>query len=138
MLTTPPELMSRLINRIVGALPACGFLSRVTLTVAVHACPAFATDGLPVSAMLRSLASAAGTQIRAVSAVKTMSLRIPSSFGRLFYTASAAQVPHEAESGQRARMRTRRPRNSIDTEAALFAYDRSRSVRPGLARWTRT
>jgi hypothetical protein len=121
MLTTPPELMARLINLIVGALPACGCLSLVMLTVAVHACPAFATDGLPASAMLRSLASAAGTQMRAASAVKTMSLRMLFLLRCLFYTTSAAQVPQEAESGQRARTRTPRRRNSIDTDAALFA-----------------
>src|SRR2546422_598803 len=69
MLTTPPALLiDMLMSRIVGAGPACSSLSLVMLTVAVHACPAMATDGLPASAMLRSLASAAGTLMRTASA----------------------------------------------------------------------
>src|SRR5258705_1269388 len=100
MLTTREAvLIDMLMSRIVGALPACGSLSRVTLTVAVHAFPAFVADGLPVSAIFRSFARAAGTQIRAASAVKTMSLRMLTSFGHVFYTTCGDQVPQEAELG---------------------------------------
>ena len=43
---TPALEMERLISLIVGALPASGRLSLVTLTVAVQACPAVATAEL--------------------------------------------------------------------------------------------
>src|SRR6187551_2015764 len=121
MLTTllPVLLTARLIRRIVGALPESGILSRVTRTVAVHATPAFVADGLPASAMLRSLASAAGAATNAASTPRTMSLRmLPPSF--VFnYTGPAGQVPQVAEAGQRASTATTEPRSRISTDAAL-------------------
>src|SRR3954451_1570933 len=64
------ELLSR---RIVGACPASGCRSRVTVTVAVHAFPTFATDGLPTSATFRSFARAAGAAAHAATAATAMS-----------------------------------------------------------------
>src|SRR4051794_40254833 len=130
MLTTflPVLLTARLIRRMVGALPASGILSRVTLTVAVHASPALVTDGFPASAMFRSLASAAGALTSAASTPTTMSLRMLPPSVVVNYTEVAVQVPQVAESGHRARTSTFVPRRRISTEAALFAYESSRSV----------
>src|SRR5436190_16021560 len=74
MFTTRPAVLMELSSRrIVGACPASGCLSRVTVTVAVHAFPAFVTDGFPVSATLRSLASAAGAVTNAATTATAMS-----------------------------------------------------------------
>src|SRR5436190_23665539 len=123
MLTTPPELMARLINRIVGDLPGCGCLSTVTLTVAVHACPALATAGFPVSAMFRSLASAAGTKTTAASAVKTISLRM------LFLLRS--QVLHRSDRSGSAGGRIGAPRQHAHPSSTQLERDRRGVVRVG-------
>src|SRR3954465_2476028 len=74
MFTTRPAVLIELLSRrIVGAWPTSGCLSRVTVTVAVHALPAFATDGLPASATFRSFASAAGAVAHAATAATAMS-----------------------------------------------------------------
>src|SRR4051794_39500968 len=69
----PAVLIELLSRRIVGACPASGCRSRVIVIVAVHALPAFATDGLPASATFRSFAKAAGAVAHAATTATAMS-----------------------------------------------------------------
>src|SRR5262245_37624828 len=122
MLTTRPAVLTELLmRRIVGALPVSGCLSRVIETVALHALPAVVAAGLPESATFRSFALAAGAETKAARTAKTISLRMPPPSVCRTYTGQLGQVPHDAESGQRASTATRRPCSAISTEAALFA-----------------
>src|SRR5690348_10179026 len=122
MLTTRLEVLTEpvLTSRTIGDRPASGCLSRVTVIVTCDALPAVVTDGFPASTRLRSLASAAGAATSAANAAKTTSLRMFPPSGCRSYTGRGGQVPQRADLGQRARMRTRAPRNSIRTDAALF------------------
>src|SRR3954462_5161580 len=95
MFTTRPAVLIELLSRrIVGAWPTSGCLSRVTVTVAVHALPAFATDGLPASATLRSLASAAGAAAHAATTATAMSFFMvpPRSTSQLHRRSSAGSA----------------------------------------------
>src|SRR4051794_35199359 len=106
LITRPDELIELLISRTVGALPASGCLSLVTVTVAVKALPAFAADGIPFSAMFRSLASAAGTAASAAIAARTISLRIlPPSVAQPTPAVSPGfhRTPNRGSAGARAR-----------------------------------
>src|SRR5439155_16747604 len=124
--------------RTTGVFPAASLPSILTLIVAFHACPAPGETGAPITLTLRSLASAAGPETRAASASRAMSFRMLPPLVEDDYTGRPRQVPQRADCGHRASRRTLRPSSSTSADAALLAYDRSRSVRSGFTRWTRT
>src|SRR5882672_6499363 len=128
---------ARFTIRIIGPMPGAGFPSITTLSVAVHAWPAFGATGAPIMLMFRSFATAAGAAARAARTARTLSFRIVPPC-RAVYTGRPDQVPQAALEGQRRRIDARPRAISTSAEAALFAYERSRSTRSGFARWTST
>src|SRR3954451_6501482 len=103
------ELLSR---RIVGACPASGCRSRVTVTVAVHAFPTFATDGLPTSATFRSFARAAGAAAHAATAATAMSF--------CMFPPRSTMSLHRASSAGSAGRGVGAAREDADAAAAQF------------------